>query len=266
MSEAAQSSEPADYGIDAPGVVRNLVVCGVVALAAGVSALAGVWSGHIVVPLGNEVLDVDVINAGTVVGLICLGMAGWMLWDSKVGKMRTRDWLLDQHSWTGAERVLDVGCGRGLLLIGAARRLTSGRAIGIDIWQSEDLSGNRSEATIENARREGVAERIELHTANMCEMPFPDDYFDVVTSRAAIHNLYVADERALAIGEIARVLKPGGVALIEDIRHQKEYAERFRAAGCSRVEQLGSPVMALVLFLLTFGSLRPGTLVVHKIA
>jgi len=38
--------------------------------------------------------------------------------------------------------VLDVGCGRGLLLIGAARRLTTGKAVGVDIWQAEDRVGN----------------------------------------------------------------------------------------------------------------------------
>jgi cyclopropane fatty-acyl-phospholipid synthase-like methyltransferase len=42
----------------------------------------------------------------------------------------------------GDETVLDVGYGRGLHLIGAAKRLTTGKAPGVDIWQAEDLSGN----------------------------------------------------------------------------------------------------------------------------
>ncbi len=45
-----------------------------------------------------------------------------------------RHWLLDQLPIQGNERILDIGCGRGLLLIGAAQRLTTGKAIGIDIW------------------------------------------------------------------------------------------------------------------------------------
>jgi cyclopropane fatty-acyl-phospholipid synthase-like methyltransferase len=65
-----------------------------------------------------------------------------MIWDSKVGKLWARDRLLDGLELRGDETVLDVGCGRGLLLIGAAKRLTTGKAPGVDIWQAEDLSGN----------------------------------------------------------------------------------------------------------------------------
>ena len=101
-----------------------------------------------------------------------------MAWDSKFGKVRERERLLDLLTWKGGERVLDVGCGRGLLLIGAAKRLTTGTAAGIDLWQQEDLSDNRPEATLENARLEGVANRVEVHTADMRELPFPDGSFD----------------------------------------------------------------------------------------
>jgi arsenite methyltransferase len=128
-----------------------------------------------------------------------------MLWDSKIGKLRSREHLLRRITWTGEERVLDVGCGRGLMLIGVAKRLTTGMATGIDIWQTEDLSGNRPEATLENARREGVLDRIEVRTGDMRQIPFADNTFDVVVSRAAIHNLYETGDRAQAISEIARV-------------------------------------------------------------
>src|SRR5262249_36864651 len=40
--------------------------------------------------------------------------------------------------------VVDVGCGRGLLRIGAALWLSSGTAVGVDIWNWVDLSGNRA--------------------------------------------------------------------------------------------------------------------------
>jgi ubiquinone/menaquinone biosynthesis C-methylase UbiE len=193
-------------------------------------------------------------------------MGIWMVWDSKIGKVRSRERLLQWITWTGQEQVLDVGCGRGLLLIGAAKRLTTGKAIGIDIWQAEDLSGNRPESTLENARREGVVERIEVQKADMRQMPFADNSFDVVVSRAVIHNLYKAADRAQAIGEIARVLKPGGQALIEDIRHIQEYARVFSQNSCSDVRRVGSLVASVLLMLITFGSLRPATLIVRKSA
>ena len=48
------------------------------------------------------------------------------------------------------ETVLDVGCGRGLLLIEAAKHVKSGKAIGIDLWNKRELSGNTKEAVLAN--------------------------------------------------------------------------------------------------------------------
>ena len=145
----------------------------------------------------------------------------------------------------------------------SAKRLTTGKATGIDIWQSEDLSGNKPEATIENARREGVDDRVIVQTTDMRKMPFADATFDIIVSRAAIHNLYSADDRARAIREIARVLKPGGHALIDDIRHPGEYTSVFLKSGCD-VRRLTSPAKSIFWMLLTFGSLYPVTLRVQK--
>jgi ubiquinone/menaquinone biosynthesis C-methylase UbiE len=245
-----------DYGLDAPGVVRNLILCGVACLLIWVSAAAGLWSGQV----GPFVIAPMALGTG--IGLTCTGL--WMMWNSKFGKLRTREWLLDRISWTGQEQVLDVGCGRGLMLVGAAKRLTTGKATGIDIWQSEDLSGNRPEAALENAHCEGVADRVEVQTADMRQIPLPDGSIDVVVSRAAIHNLYDSSDRAQAIREIARVLRPGGRAVIDDIRHGRQYTAIFADAGCTDCRSIGSPTMKWFTALLTFGSLRPETLVVSK--
>ncbi len=118
--------------------------------------------------------------------------------------------LLDAAALRPGERVLDVGCGLGLMLIGAARRLTTGKATGIDIWQVEDLSGNRAEATLENARREGVADRVEVQTADMRKMPFPDASFDVVLCTQVLEH---STDPAQAVRELARVTAPGGRVL-----------------------------------------------------
>src|SRR5262249_40600592 len=155
--------------------------------------------------------------------------AGVMLWGSKVGKLRMRDRLLNSIPWRGDEQVLDVGCGRGLLLLGAARRLTTGKATGIDLWKSEDLSGNRAETTWENARAEGVADRVAIQDGDARSLSFPDETFDVVVSSSALHNIYEAAERQRALQEIVRVLKPGGRVAIFDIRHTREYAQVLEA-------------------------------------
>jgi len=247
-----------DYGIDAPGVIRNLLIVCVAGLALWAAIAVHLWSGILV--LGP--LRLALRNMALFPAIGCGAMAVWMLWDSKVGKVRERERLLDHVVWRGDERVLDVGCGRGLMLVGAAKRLTTGRAVGVDIWQAEDLSGNRAEATIENAEREGVRERVDVKTADMRELPFDDASFDVVVSCAAIHNLYDAKDRERAVGEIARVLKAGGRAVIDDIRHGGEYARVFAEHGCEVVRKGANPFLTAF----TFGSLRPVTLIATRSA
>jgi SAM-dependent methyltransferase len=238
-----------DYGIDAPGVVRNLFVVAAVGFALDLSARFGLWSGVIA--------HVGLSRTGLFAGLSCGFMGCWMLYDSKIGKLRERERLLDLIPWRGTEAVLDLGCGRGLLLIGAARRLTTGRATGLDLWQSEDLTGNKPEATLENARREGVADRVEVRTGDMRKMPFSDASFDVVVSNVAIHNIYDREGRETTMSEIARVLKPGGRVVIHDIRYVGDYAAAFKTLGLTDVTRVGSKLARILLLLITFGSLRP---------
>jgi 2-polyprenyl-3-methyl-5-hydroxy-6-metoxy-1,4-benzoquinol methylase len=256
--------EPPDYGIDAPDVVRNLFIAGAAGLAVGVTAMLGLWTGEFNIQLFGVKLIFQLSGPGFGVGILCTAMGIWMVWDSKIGKTQTREGLLDLIEWTGREQVLDVGCGRGLMLIGAAKRLTTGKAVGIDIWQAEDLSGNRPESAVENARREGVLDRIEVKAGDMRHIPFADATFDVVLSRAAVHNLYRSADRTQAISEIARVLKPGGRALIDDIRHHRQYTAVFHQTGCADVRNVGSLVLYVMLAIITFGSLRPAKLIVRK--
>jgi len=61
--------------------------------------------------------------------------------------------------------------------------------------------------------------RVELHTADMTALPFPDASFDVVTRALAIHNIPTADGRRRAVDEAMRVLRPGGHLLPTDFRH-----------------------------------------------
>src|SRR5581483_12095574 len=111
-----------DYGIDAPGVVRTFALLGAAGLAlAGVSALA---LG------GNPGLQAALFNMGLWPGVTFLLTAGAMLYGSFRGKLRLRETILAGIPWRGDERVLGVGCGRGLMLVGAAKRLTTGKAVG----------------------------------------------------------------------------------------------------------------------------------------
>ena len=138
----------------------------------------------------------------------------------------------------------------------AAQRLTTGRAVGVDLWQNEDLSGNRPEATVENARREGVADRVEVKDGDARQLPFPDATFDVVVSSLALHNIYDRAGRERAVREIARVLKPGGRVAIVDIRHTDEYARVLAASVLNDVRRWATVVGRLVM-VWTWGGVRP---------
>jgi ubiquinone/menaquinone biosynthesis C-methylase UbiE len=154
-----------------------------------------------------------------------------MVHSSRRGKLVERDRLLDGLGLRGDEDVLDVGCGRGLLLLGAAKRLPRGRAVGIDVWSAKDQSDNRRSATLANAEAEGVGDRVEVVDADMRALPFADASFDVVVSSLAIHNLPDPDDRERACAEIARVLRPGGRVALLDLRATDEYARALEDFG-----------------------------------
>jgi SAM-dependent methyltransferase len=250
MSEPVARAKRPDYGIDAPGGGRNLAIGGVAALVLAAAAIRLGWA-----PLAR-------MATGAAIG--CLFSAGWMVWGSKVGKVRGRDRLLDSLPWRGDEAVLDVGCGRGLLLIGAAKRLTTGKAVGVDIWQAEDLSGNRAEAARENARLEGVSNRVEVKDGDARRLPFADGTFDVVVTESVLHNIYNAAERDTAVREIARVLKPGGRLLIGDVRHTGRYAQVLRQSGLEDVRRSPESVPSVLIAGITLGFAYPATVTARK--
>jgi len=243
-----------NYGLDAPRAVRNLFIVAALGIISLITRLLGVWSRHDLI----AVIARPLIGAG----LSCGAMGLWMVYDSKIGKVREREDYLDKIVWRGDERVLDVGCGLGLFLIGAAKRLKTGRAVGIDLWQAEDLSGNTPVGTLNNATIEGVADKVEVHTGDARKLPFDDASFNVVLSSNALHNIYNADERQTAVREIARVLKSGGRVLILDVRHINQYAATLRDAGLDARCVQG--IASYLLTVISFGSIRWGYVIGSK--
>ena len=221
----------ADYGIDAPPVVRNLGLGGTALILVGLlflnissiprwfSLIPGYWG----------------LFAGVSMVLTSL----LMVWSSKVGKLRQRQMLVNSLQLKGNETVLDVGCGRGLLLIEAAKHIPQGKAIGIDLWQTTDQSGNKPEATWKNARAEGIAGRVEIKTGDMRELPLPDSAVDAVVASLSIHNIPDQEGRTKAIREIHRVLKPGGQIALLDFQATGEYFRTLRSIGWNDVQVSG---------------------------
>ncbi|MEE2789019.1 MAG: class I SAM-dependent methyltransferase [Myxococcota bacterium] len=111
--------------------------------------------------------------------------------------------LLEPHC-PGAD-VLEVGCGTGLILQRVAP--IARRAVGLDI----------SPRMLERARQRGL----DTVEGTATELPFEDGSFDLVYSFKVLAHV---EEIQVALGEIARVLRPGGLGLLDFYnRHSLRY-------------------------------------------
>jgi arsenite methyltransferase len=114
------------------------------------------------------------------------------------------------------ERVVDVGCGAGIDSLIAAKKVgPEGRVIGVDMTPSmlEKARHAAEEAELTNVEfREGYAEAL----------PVEDGWADVVISNGVL-NLML--DKAAALEDMARVLRPGGRLQIGDILVQKAVPE-----------------------------------------
>src|SRR3954465_9257156 len=225
MTERVTPRRRGSYGIDAPLAPVFM------ALVAALEVALAVISGS-VRPL--------------LAALFILAILGFYLYTSLRGKFVVWAELLDRLHLRGGERILDLGCGRGAVLLLAAQYLTTGRAVGVDLWRRVDQSGNSPEATRRNALAEGVADRVELHTADMAALPFDDNSMDVVVSSLAIHNIGGRAGREKAVSEAVRVLRPGGRLLIADVRGTRPHQAQLARIGMNEVtgRRLRWPFMA----------------------
>ena len=100
------------------------------------------------------------------------------------------------------ERVLDVGCGSGVVTRHIATLVgPQGHVVGVD------PSGNLLTVARELAAESGVADRIEFREGHALALPFPDNAFDAVV---AVTVLAHAIGGEAAVPELARVVRPGG--------------------------------------------------------
>ena len=161
--------------------------------------------------------------------------AGTYLTPTLHGKLVVWGREIDALDLIGSEQELDLGCGRGAVLLTVDRRLTTGRAIGLDLWQAKDQSGNTKVATRRNADAEGLTDRIDLVTGDMRALPFDDASFVLVASSLALHNIPGRDDRNNAVNEVRHVVRPDGRLLLADALHTDPYAATLREASAHDV-------------------------------
>lgn len=142
--------------------------------------------------------------------------------------MRHIDW---QPDWT----VLDIGCGGGANVRQLLKRCPEGRVYGIDL----------SAESVAFARRHNAKEldrRCFIRQGDVCSLPYGDGTFDAAT---AFETVYFWSPIERALGEVARVLRPGGCFLIsleasdpEQGRMWTERIEGMTVYSAPRLEEL----------------------------
>jgi ubiquinone/menaquinone biosynthesis C-methylase UbiE len=145
---------------------------------------------------------------------------------------RIHDQLLDRAGITDGQRVLEIGCGTGNLLTALGRRRPELATVGID----------PDPAALRRARRKAARRRLPIRydRAFAGELPAPDDSFDRVLSSFMLHHLD-DDERARALREVRRVLRPGGELHVVDVDGTPSgdgRASRHPRVAASRPEQV----------------------------
>ena len=206
------------YGVDAPAVGLMLRLSGLALLSGTIVNIAQSAPAWISLMMG--------------IWTIVLGYSAITFWYATLrGKFLVWARLLDSLHVKGDETCLDLGCGRGAVLIATALRVPHGHITGIDLWRSRDQSGNSAEATRTNTELNGVADRVTLETGNTTRLSYEDASFDLVTASISIHNIPNAKGRGRAVSEALRVLRPGGWLVIADLGRTKEYIEVLRNAG-----------------------------------
>jgi ubiquinone/menaquinone biosynthesis C-methylase UbiE len=106
-------------------------------------------------------------------------------------------------------RVLDVGCGFGVMCTVIAGEIPESEVVGVD------LSIPMLEYANDIINRESIGKRVSFRETNVEKMPFEDNSFDVVFNVNMVHWV---DEPVSMLNEIQRILKPEGYLFIKDLR------------------------------------------------
>ncbi len=128
---------------------------------------------------------------------------------------KIREFVLNQLTWDGEGRALDIGCGNGALVVKLAKKYPKARVTGIDYWGRK--WGYSKSACEKNAEIEGIADRTTFQQASAAALPFKDGSFEVVISNFVFHEVKEARDKKEVIKEALRVVKKGGNFAFQDL-------------------------------------------------
>ncbi|GAB2653829.1 hypothetical protein GCM10027036_03950 [Flavihumibacter cheonanensis] len=129
-----------------------------------------------------------------------------------------KTFVIQSFSNKKPERILDIGTGTATLAIMMKRSYPNAKIAGLD--------GDENILAIARSKIQQQGINIELTHGMSYQLPFPDNYFDVVTSSLMIHHLMDAD-KINTFKEVLRVLKPGGEFCIADWGKPKSSLSRL---------------------------------------
>lgn len=144
-------------------------------------------------------------------------------WFDVVAKVAVRDAFLKRRlaellPLRPGQSVLDVGCGTGTLLLCLHEQQPQARFFGVDA----------DPTALALAEQKGRPRQLNwsLRTASATQLPFPADHFDAVVTSLVFHHL-TTTQKQQALGEIRRVLRPGGRLLLADYDAPRTWLERL---------------------------------------
>ena len=147
-----------------------------------------------------------------------LGLVGWkaarLFYQARFKPFARRDLVLSKAEPGPNARILDLGGGRGLTTIGAARRWPDARLTAVDHWRPGRYGSEESLRS--NLDLEDLGGRVHVFQVEPDHLPFEDNSFDLILSNLYFHTLPDGPTRQRLLSEAARVLKPGGRLILAD--------------------------------------------------
>ena len=140
------------------------------------------------------------------------------------GGRKATEELFELAALAPGQRVLDIGCGAGTTAIEMASRF------GVTV-NAADISADMRDRALVSVNSAALTQRVSVEAADICALPYEDGQFDRVVAEAV--TMFV--DRDLAIRELVRVCRPGGLVLATEFHWRRPPTPEARHAFLGEV-------------------------------